>query len=283
MLVKPNTPQEIYPMNAFNKTLVACSVAAACLFSTAASAAPILNDFTVQPTAAAASQFTADKIIGNYVEVATFNPQAGTFAVSLVFDASAFVANDGKKNLDATATGLGNSYALYATYMATGTLSTDANGKTTFTYTPGSGTLSLFKDVMKDTTHTSEPANGTLPFQFQNTGDDIQLASGKALTGYGSIDPTNQECIDGIFCGGFGSGTSFELTDAGKAFFVQPSPFYNLSSQSGQLDSFEPVGTQTINGSLDVVFSNAVPEPASLGLLGLGLLGLGMTRRRKQS
>ena len=67
----------------------------------------------------------------------------------------------------------------------------------------------------------------------------------------------------------------------GNKFFVLPSPFYQLSFQSGQLNNFTIGGTQTINGSLDIVFTNPIPEPATLTLVGLSLLGLAAARKRK--
>ena len=79
-------------MNAFKKTIVAASIAAATIFSGTAAAAPF-NSFTVDPVGPQAN-FVADKITGNYTETATFN-QDGTFNVSLVWTAGQFVGNGG--------------------------------------------------------------------------------------------------------------------------------------------------------------------------------------------
>lgn len=250
-------------MKAVSKTLIACTIAAGSLFSGAAMAAPF-NQFTVDPINGAQANFVADKITGNYTEQATFNTD-GTFNVSLVWTAGQFVTNGGNTAYEARRTGLSANYGLYATYAASGTYSV-ANGVTTFNFAANSGSLNLFLDDYA--TETS-----------------ILLATGNPLSGEGTLDPSLSTCsaTGGINCGSFGASSSFALTEAGSNFFIAPNPFYNLTFQSGQLNNFTPSGTQTINGSLDVVFANGeVPEPASVGLLGLGMLGLYASRRRNK-
>jgi len=271
-------------MKAFvSKSIIACSIAAASVFAGAAANAATFNPFTVDPTGPSVNApFTADKITGNYTEVATFNTD-GTFNVSLYWSAGQFVTNGGNTALQSNQTGLGFDYGLYAVYTASGTVGTAANGATTFTFLPGSGSLSMYLDDNVNTVANGNPTNGSTAFSLNNTSDDILLATGNPMSGLGTLDPSLSTCgSNGINCGSFGSSTTFDLTGAGSAFFVAPNPFYAMSFQSGQLNNFTPTGTQIINGSLDVVFSNEVPEPASLGLLGLGLLGLGFARSRKQ-
>ena len=269
------------------KTALACSIAAASLFGASAQAA-VFPDFTVDPVGITIDNFTADKITGNYVEIATFNGDM-TFDVSLLWTAGQFAASDGNTTLAAFQSGLGATYQMYALYKASGTVTTDGV-KTTFTFAPGTGSLQMFLDTQLDTNLLSgitQPGSGTGNFTIAGAGNDTLIATGDPLAGQGTLDPTLSTCTNGaggqgINCGSFGSTTSFALTDAGKLFFVAPDPFFNLSFQSGQLNNFSPTATQVINGSLDVTFGTAVPEPGSIALLGMGLLGLGMARRRKQ-
>lgn len=277
-------------MKAVSKSIIACSIAAASLFGTAAHAQtePQFNTFEVDY---AGFNFTADKMTGNYTEVATFTPNAGdatsgTFSVSLLWNAGQFVTGGG--NTAVLGTGLNNTdnpngYGLYALYTAAGTFGIE-NGRNTFRFAEGSGALAMYLDVGLDTTFT-RPGDGTSAFDRASAGDDRLLARGEPLSGTGVLDPSLPTCgPNGIACGLFGATSDFNLTGFGPNFFTSPNPFYTMSFQSGQLNTFRPVGTQVINGSLDVVFSEPgeVPEPASVGLLGLGMLGLYAARRRNK-
>jgi hypothetical protein len=257
-----------------NKTLIAGAVMAALGLASSSASAIAFPDFTFDaPTKA---PFVADKMTGNYTEVITFTSLT-TFDVSIAWVAGQFVKNDGNTALNALTTGLGSDYGLYATFYGTGTVA--LGPVTTFTLTPG-GTFNLFYDAYVGGVETSitAPALGGGAFTFSDDADDSPIATGGGLYGSGSLDTG---CAGGINCGSFGQTTSFVLNALGSSLFTAPVPFYNLSFQSGQFNSFVTEGTQTINGSLDVVFG--VPEPTTLALMGLGLVGLGLGRRNRNA
>lgn len=258
------------------KSLLAAGAAVGLSVASTSAMAVVFPDFTVDPSAySSASSFTADKITGNYTEVVTFG--ATTFDVSILWNAGQFVQNDGTTALSGGTTGLGDStgYNMYALFQGTGTFGISGS---TASFSLSSGSLDLYVDPSSDTTFTA-PVVGSNPWTTGSSGDDVAMATGGVVAGSGTL---NTGCSGGINCGSFGQTTTFVLTSPdGTSFFVSPVPFYNLSFQSGQFNNFTVAGTQTINGSMDAVFT--VPEPGTVALLGVGLLGMGLTMKRNRT
>lgn len=266
------------------KQIVSAILAVGAMGAATLAHADIYPDFTVNPTvfggaSTTASSFVADKITGNYVEVITFG--AGTFNISLYWQAGQFVANDGTSTLPGSGTfgtGLGSNYGLYALFTGSGTFTSGAT--TTFSLSPG-GTLGVFIDKGLDNNPAvGVPATGSGSYVIAGSGNDTKIADGAGISGTGNVS-----CIGGNNCGSFGQTTSFNLLNpAGTNYFIQPSPFYDISLQSGQFNGFPvvPGNTVTLNGSMDVIFTK-VPEPTTLALVGLALVGLGVATRRRQA
>jgi hypothetical protein len=265
--------------------LVRSAVAvAAALGAGAACAGSVYPDFTVSTKAlgggGSLGTFTANDISGQYHEQLTFTSDS-TFAVSLDFVAQGFNHDDTdpsmSSSLSAAQTGLGFNYGLMAVFNGSGTYST-SGGVTTFSLTPG-GNLTLVYDDGANASFVAPSAPGG-SYTIAANGDVLTtLANGVGVAGNGS-----QNCTAPNLCGAFGQETTFALTRAGASFFVAPDPFYGLSLQSGQFEGFPVVvgGTVTSSGSLNAVFSSAVPEPASWAMMGLALAGLVAARVRRR-
>jgi len=258
---------------------VGTAAAMAVAFSSA-HAVPITPVFTVAPGAGeqgSLGNFQANNISADYNELLTF-VTASNFLVSIQFAANSFSLKDtgGNTNYNASQTGLGLNYGLYGLFTGQGTYAFDPMTlKTTFTLTPG-GAFSLFFDKNNNTTFT-QPLTAASAYGTVNTADDIVFANGVATkgTGFTGSGPN--------LTGAFGQETTVGLTGPGQLFFPLPSPFYNLSAQSGQFEGFPVTVGATVGntGTLNIVFK--VPEPGSLALVGVALVGLAFAAKRRKS
>lgn len=245
-------------------------LAAAALAVTMGSASAVTyKDFKVQEGSvpgASSHLFTADKLNGGYTEYLT--PTSGsTFSAQAYGNFGQFFKNDGTALAPSQLNGFGDGgYGMYALFSATGTFSGS-------TFTGVTGEFHLFIDAENDTTFST--SDGITPISTGNNSDDYEIAYSVMLDN-GTGDIVGPPGAFNMFY------NNFTLTAAGKAYFVEPNPFYLYTQVNGDIDGFTAGVPRVITGDVSAVFVDKVPEPGTIALVGAALLGLGAVRRRKQ-
>lgn len=264
------------------KALIAATVSAA-LSAAPAFASPV---FTVDTgglglTGNADKTFQADFISGFSSELLHLDNAAGTAYGDGWVQFTSF-KNGANAVLPGTSR-LGVDYQLYLTFSLSDVLVSGTAGSAGAVYALNSLTFTVWADTGLDTVFTNAAVSG-------NTGTEASVSVGTADINLGSgslvVGTAGFNALGGVFQNAI---ASFALTTEGKAFFVQPDPFYNVAfdefnnTTQGLTFSADGKLAAITNASGGVDF-NRVPEPASMSLIGMGLLGLGaLSRKRKAS
>jgi PEP-CTERM motif-containing protein len=236
--------------------------------------------FTVNPTSipgGTGSIFQADFVSGSSTTRVTNTGGTDYSAVGFI-TYTGFSLNS--TPIGAGTTGLTVSYGLYATFDQTFTCPALLSPGTTCTV--DTITLNVFADPGFQDTFT-QATLASNPTVTDVGGNDILLGTANVVfSGTAGIND-----LGGAF---ENVNTNFLLTAAGSSYFINPVPFFNLAFSEFNNTSAGIVCTPTscvgattvaITGESGGTQFLRIPEPASLGLLGIALAAAGFVRRRK--
>jgi autotransporter-associated beta strand protein len=221
---------------------------------------------------------------------------SNTVAVSLT--AGTLTLSSASTYSGGTTVSAGTLYVNNTTGSGTGSGAVNINGGTL----AGSGKISGAVNLLSNTNLI--PGSVAAPYATLSTGT-LSLANNAGFTVTLNSDTTNSNSVlsvTGVASFGAGNGALLSVTDVGtgtlatlntvytvvtsnaavQGAFANLSPTNTIVASNGLVygvafnDSFAPAGGGDVTLTLD-----AVPEPASLGLLGIG--GLAMMRRRRRA
>jgi PEP-CTERM motif-containing protein len=280
------------PSGSLKKVLIAAGVAAVMVMSTGRAYADPFPVFTFDPSifGGIPGDQSSDRISGTYYENLVIGAGNTWTASGYVLFEVMQNANDVAIPGDVSGLGFGEEYILYALYTASGTFTTPLPGLVVFNVATATG--QLLADDPINNTYDTNPAGGYANPASPDVDDLLALGifqsgSGVALggpvpTGSFSInyDPRLTNFLGQPVCSGDGVSGG---TGPGCSFFTSPHPFYLTANLSGQFIEPNILGAQTVTGTADLIFSGTpVPEPGTLGLLGIGLLGVARRLRGKK-
>lgn len=273
------------------KIVWGAGVAAACAFGSVgvAMAAPT---FTVNPTVIG-NNFLEGLGLGAAPFQSTFINGESSSLVTLLDGTNqtgtGWINFTGFGGNNATSSGLGVTYSLWAEYQYTASLTSGTFGS------PGSVSdiTSLTFTLWASTNTNGGAATTTFTNATTAAAPSVVRGAFAQQVGFGSlISGAGGAVVNGQGGTGFNSVTSYSNTAFGNTFFTAPNPFYNIlfnefnNTAQGVAIGTNGLGQQVIavnqaSGGVDFNIGR-VPEPATLLLLGAGLIGLGVVTRRSK-